>query len=186
MNDSLAGPIIRISPYELHIDDPDYYDELYSQHKPRDKYLFLVNQFGLPESVFSTVDHKLHRPRRAALNPFFSKQTVARLQPMLHFMIEKLCGRIEECRKSGQPMPMREAYMCLATDIITLYAHNHSWNLLDSPDFAPSWLQTIHGTETSTHLLRHFNFLLSVFRALPDKVTAAINPGVLQLLKYQI
>src|SRR5271163_4957076 len=122
MNDSLAGPIIRISPYELHIDDPDYYEELYSQHKPRDKYLFAVRQFGLPASVFTTVDHKLHRARRAALNPFFSKQAVARLLPMLHFMIEKLCGRIEESRKLGQPVPMREAYMCLATDVITLYA----------------------------------------------------------------
>lgn len=27
--------------------------------------------------------------------------------------------------------------MCLTTDVITLYALNHNWNLLDSPDFSP-------------------------------------------------
>jgi cytochrome P450 len=117
-----TGPITRISPYGLHIDDPDYYDELYSQHKPRNKYQFFVNQLGLYGSAFATVDHRLHRIRRAAVNPFFSKQAVARLEPMLNFMIEKFCRRIEEHRKLAKPMPIRRAYMCLATDIITLYA----------------------------------------------------------------
>ncbi len=134
-----SGPIIRISPYELHIDEPDYYEELYSQHKPRNKSPFYLNQFDLPGSGFGTADHRLHRARRAALNPFFSKQTIARLQPMLTFMIEKLCSRIEEFRKSGQPMPMRQVFMCLTTDVVTLYALNRSWNHLDSPDFSPVW-----------------------------------------------
>src|SRR5271168_2092871 len=100
----VPGPIIRISPYELHIDEPDYYEELYSQHKPRNKYPFYTNQFNNPEATFSAIDYRLHRVRRAALNPFMSKQTVARLQPMLTHMIEKLCNRIEEFRKSGEPM----------------------------------------------------------------------------------
>jgi hypothetical protein len=131
------------------------------------------------------VDHKLHRSRRAALNPFFSKQTVARLQPMLHYLIEKLCGRIEESRKSGQPMPMREAYMCLTTDVITLYALNHSWNLLDSPDFSPFWFKTIQATEAAGHFLKHFPIMLSIFKALPYKIVAAIDPGMFLLLNWQ-
>jgi hypothetical protein len=181
----LLGPIIRISPNELHVDEPDYYEELYSRHQPRDKSLFFVKQWGLEGSAFATADHKLHRARRAALNPFFSKQTVARLQPMLQFMIEKLCGRIEESRKLGQPMPMREVYMCLATDVITLYALNRSWNLLDSPDFSPFWLETIQATEAAGHFLKHFPFMLNIFRALPYKLIAVMNPGMLLLLQWQ-
>nr|KMM71131.1 cytochrome P450 [Coccidioides posadasii RMSCC 3488] len=34
--DSSVGPIIRISPYEVHIDDPEYYHTLYSHRCPRD------------------------------------------------------------------------------------------------------------------------------------------------------
>jgi hypothetical protein len=100
-------------------------------------------------------------------------------------MIEKLCGRIEESRKLGQPMPMREVYMCLATDVITLYALNRSWNLLDSPDFSPFWLETIQATETAGHFLKHFPFMLNIFRALPYRPIAAINPGMLLLLQWQ-
>jgi hypothetical protein len=100
-------------------------------------------------------------------------------------MIEKLCGRIEESRKLGQPMPMREVYMCLATDVITLYALNHSWNLLDSPDFSPFWLKTLQAAEASGHFLKHFPFMLDTFRALPYKVIAVLSPGMLMLMQWQ-
>jgi cytochrome P450 len=113
------GPIIRISPYELHINEPDYYDELYSFSKPRKKYAWMLAPFSLPGATFSIIDHKHHHMRRAAMAPFFSKQSVNRLEPMLSYMVEKLCKRIEEFRASGQPVPIRSLYMCLTTDLIT-------------------------------------------------------------------
>lgn len=104
---------------------------------------------------------------------------------MLNFMVEKLCNRIEESRKLVRPMPMHYAYMCLTTDVITLYALNHSWNLLDTPDFAPYWLKTLQATEALIHLMRHFNFLLKFFRALPPRLVELLNPGMSLLLQFQ-
>lgn len=52
------GPIIRINPYELHISDPDYYDELYASSasgEKRDKWEWYTKQFGTPEAMFSTI-----------------------------------------------------------------------------------------------------------------------------------
>jgi hypothetical protein len=182
---SPLGPIVRISPNELHVDEPDYYEELYSSIKPRNKYTYYLNQFALPGSGFGTEGFKLHRARRSAINPFLSKQSVARLQPMLTFMVEKLCNRIEEFRKTGQPMPMRQVYMCLTTDVVTLYCLNRSWNHLDSLDFSPVWVETIKATAASGHLMKNFPWVFPIIRALPRSVVHAMDPGLVLLLEFQ-
>ncbi|KAH9205912.1 cytochrome P450 [Leptodontidium sp. 2 PMI_412] len=179
------GPIIRISPYELHVDDPDYYEELYSSHKPRNRYAFFVAQFGLPGSTFSTVDYKFHRGRRAAISPFFSKQNINKLEPMMSHMVEKLCGRIDQCRKAGVIMEMQSVYMCLTTDIITLYAMNRSWNYLDDPDFSPFWVDTMHGVIQTAALAKYFPWILPLTQALPLSLIRAMHPGMAMLFDFQ-
>ncbi len=52
----LTGPIVRINPFELHINDPEYYDELYSGgSKKRDKYGWAARLFGNSASMLGTI-----------------------------------------------------------------------------------------------------------------------------------
>lgn len=105
------GPIIRINPYELHIETPSYYDVIYAGGgKRRDKWEWFTKQFGIPESTFATVTHEKHRMRRAALNPFFSTSSVRRLQPMIDERLDKLLERFVEFQKSGEPMTISLAF----------------------------------------------------------------------------
>jgi hypothetical protein len=105
------GPIVRINPYELHIETPEYYDEIYAGGgKRRDKWDWFTNQFGIPESTFATASHEKHRMRRAALNPFFSMASVRRLQPMIEERLEKFLGRFADFQKSGEPMTVSLGY----------------------------------------------------------------------------
>jgi hypothetical protein len=100
-------------------------------------------------------------------------------------MIEKLCGRIEEYRIARKPMPMQLVYMCLTTDIITLYAFNRSWNNLDSADLAVFWHETIKQSVKAGHFLKQFPFLFTVIRALPEKIVGLMNPGLLMLMNFE-
>lgn len=44
---SYQGPIVRISPSELHVNDPEFIEELYpGPGKARDKYSYATGQFG--------------------------------------------------------------------------------------------------------------------------------------------
>jgi len=55
---------------------------------------------GLDLCVFATVQHDLHRKRRAALLPFFSKASVRRLQPVITERVEVMLNRMKEFRES--------------------------------------------------------------------------------------
>src|ERR1700722_8866841 len=57
------GPIIRISPWELHVGDPDFYSVLYATSasgQKRNKYNWFTESFGLDNSVFATWEHDKH------------------------------------------------------------------------------------------------------------------------------
>ncbi|KAF7917662.1 uncharacterized protein EAE98_010078 [Botrytis deweyae] len=179
------GPIIRISPHQLHVYDPAFYEELYSQHKVRHKYAYFLDRFQLPGSAFGSVDHKLHRERRAALNKYLSKQTIKKLEPMLLDMLDKLCRRIEEFKEKGEKLDMRVVYQCFITDVITLYALNRSWNHLDSPNFSPLWVETIAETVKLGHLLTQFPILLPISLGLPRWFLKITKPGFAMLMDFR-
>jgi hypothetical protein len=60
--------------------------------------------FGLDDSVFGTVDHDKHHARSAPLNPFFSVQSVRRLQPMVEERVHVCLERMRGLRTTGQLM----------------------------------------------------------------------------------
>jgi cytochrome P450 len=108
------GPIIRINPEEVHIQDAHFYDEIYAgATRKRDKFNFFTRHAGLPEAAFTTNDHDLHRLRRSALNPFFSKVKVRSLQPRIEERLNRLMERFQEFKESGEPMSASLAYAAL-------------------------------------------------------------------------
>lgn len=94
---SIYGPVIRINPSELHVMDPDFLEILYAGygHK-RDKWDFDTQAFRTGGATLTTNSHDLHRIRRAALSPFFSKATVRKLQPLVDVKVDQLLDRFTE------------------------------------------------------------------------------------------
>ncbi len=121
----------------------------------------------------------------AAANPFFSKQAVARLQPMLRFMIEKLCSRIDELGNQAGQCPCARS-ICVLRPILLPYMRligaGIIWIVLISP---PSGFKTIKATVSAGPFLKQFPFTYGVIRALPNRIVGAMNPGMLMLLQWQ-
>ncbi|KAJ6134167.1 cytochrome P450 [Penicillium sp. IBT 18751x] len=180
------GPIVRISPNEIHVNDPNFIDELYAGGgKIRDKYPYFSAQFGIPESVFGTPSHHLHRLRRGALNPFFSKSSIQKIEPVIHKAIEKLCQQLQTYAGTEKPATLNMAFSCMTTDIVTQYAFNKSYNFLDSPTFEPNFHRAIVAGSDMGLVVKHFPWLLSLMKSMPPWLVTKINPEMVIYLKFQ-
>ncbi|TVY92481.1 Cyrochrome P450 monooxygenase [Lachnellula willkommii] len=110
------GPIIRINPYELHVETPQFYEELYAgSSKRRDKYKWHNKWAANDCSAWGSIDHDIHRMRRGVINPFFSKASVRRLQPVIQERVDKLLSRIKDFKVSGKPLTISLAYVSLSS-----------------------------------------------------------------------
>lgn len=177
------GPIIRVNPFEVHVDDPRFYDEVYVGHGRRThKWQWSAKMFGTSQAAVGTTNHELHKHRRGALNPFFSKRSVVRLEPILQANVDKLRARLSESAKTGDPVNLSDAFTCLSADVIGSYAFGQSYNFLNSPNFEPRWRSFMMDLSAGTMLMKQFGCAYRMLHLLPEAVIALLHPLTRQLI----
>ena len=171
---------MRINPYEVHINDPDFYEELYvyGTKGKSDKWYWSMRMFGQSDrATFETLDHDKHRIRREPWNRFFSKSTVARLQPLLiQNCVNKLCDRLAEHRAAGKTVVMTHAYACLTADVISEYGFPKGYRLLDGSELRSEQYDAMMAVTEMCHLFKHFGHLYPVLNAMPLWLTRWMSP----------
>ncbi|KAH6661569.1 cytochrome P450, partial [Halenospora varia] len=175
------GPIIRITPTELHIDDPDYHEHLYSRAGRRDKYSYFSGRFGYASDSFSTTNHDLHRLRRKALSPMFSVKKIEDFQPIIRDKVEKLCQKIA-LYQDGQVLPLSRAMVALTTDVITEYSFAKSYDQLDSLDFQDTLHEALVAIYVTGHFALHFPIVFPILDIMPEWLVRKMQPEVLPVV----
>ena len=106
---------MRITPWEIHVNDVDFLDDIYApSFRRQEKYAYQIRTLPVPLSVGGTIQHDLHRKRREALNPFFSKKSVQSLEPMIAKKTKLLRARIDEHFASRNPLSLSDVYFAFA------------------------------------------------------------------------
>ncbi|KAK4499586.1 hypothetical protein PRZ48_010104 [Zasmidium cellare] len=168
------GPILRISPDEIHIRDSTFFDTFVGgPGHVRDKWAKANRANGSPGSVASATGHEVHRLRRGALNPFFSKGNVDVLEGSIRTKVRTLCSKLEE---SGGVVEMGTAFTALTLDVITEYCFGQELGCLEEEDFAPRWKRLMVQLFESTPVAKHFPIVAQVLGSLPRGVMGVLNP----------
>ena len=130
------GHIVRISPDELHINDPSFLPELMpAGGRRRDKYSRMIQVFGFSQAAGATADHDLHRTRRAAMSKMFSKESVRRLEPIMRTNLDKLFVRLKEFQEDGKEISLLPMFGAFTNDVISQYAYGFNLNYIQQPEF---------------------------------------------------
>jgi cytochrome P450 len=166
------------------MNDPEYIDPIFgAPGKRRDKYKIALNGFGTPTAALGTAHHDLHRRRRAPLNPFFSKQNIRRLEPVLQRCLGKLLGRLEQNAESGKPMRMNLLFNATTSDIISDYCFGESYNNLDKEDLNEPQVLAENENRLMFHFATFSPWLVPTINALPSRLVVFIMPAITMFIE---
>ncbi|KAK9802347.1 putative Cytochrome P450 [Seiridium cardinale] len=170
------GPIVRINPWEVHINDSDWngvYKYSSKAAKPRWYYLRF---FGMFPSTNSAESHALHQQRRAPLNGYFASTSIQKFQPQAQEQVDKLCNRLNAA--SGTVVSLSDAFRCLATDIATGFCFGKPFGHLDEPTFDHEFNLTVRTVVRASMWSRHsFGLFIPLMHSIPESFSIKMNPS---------
>lgn len=71
-------------------------------------------------SMGGTIKHDLHRKRREALDPFFSKKSVTGLESMIRHKVNQLCELMEDYSKQEIVVNLLDVYFAFANEYVSI------------------------------------------------------------------
>lgn len=185
------GPIVRINPIHLHINDPDYLDEIYAggkRKRNRDPWYYRSEPNGpLGWSVFQAVEHDVHRIRRAALSPFFSKRSIQQLEPMVVEKIEALSNRFGAAARTGEIVPLTYACGALTMDVISAYAFGAETGNMERQDYGAEHLDAYSQLGQYGPFGRQFPWIAKLcLTVVPPSLMQRISPAAALIPKNRL
>ncbi|OQE10007.1 hypothetical protein PENVUL_c005G07059 [Penicillium vulpinum] len=184
----IYGPIVRINPNHIHIHDPDYFDDIYAggrRKRDRDTWYMHASKTGtMSWSLLQSMDHDLHRVRRAALNPFFSKRAISSLEGMVVEKIKRLESRLAGSYARGEVVNLTNSTAALTMDVISSYALGGDIGNLGREDWGSDWLEAFRTVGLMRPMGRQFSWLMNpLLNNLSPEVVKWISPETAKLTK---
>ncbi|KAM7203059.1 P-loop containing nucleoside triphosphate hydrolase protein [Rhypophila sp. PSN 637] len=179
------GPVVRISPREVHFDDVDMISILYPlSGRKTNKPIDIGKRTGTPDSLVSTVNHDDHRRRRNAMSAFFSNNSIRCLEPIMHECLRKLLIRIHD-HGNDKPMVMHPVFRACTNDVITTYAIGSCFNLLEEPTFGEPYFKSCDTLFRLEHVFGSFFWLADLFHHMPLWLVPWLVPEMRLLVEKQ-
>ncbi|KAI4251245.1 MAG: hypothetical protein LQ352_004970 [Teloschistes flavicans] len=182
------GPIVRINPEEIHVKDSDWLGNLYTgpTSGQRDKYAPAAHMTGTPKGLFGTISHDVHRRRRAALGPFFSKAAVAASEDIIYDKAELLNNYLSKKAATGDIVELRQTFLALTTDALSRHTLDRSSDLIRSEQAASEWLRTIKAIAGLTPLVKQFTWIIPIALKLPLAPLRAVVPDLARIVALRM
>ncbi|KAG8160990.1 hypothetical protein KVR01_009254 [Diaporthe batatas] len=179
------GPIIRVTPDEIHISDVGFLDTIYApSSSPRDKYEYQLRSLRVPGGVGTTPSLDVHRKRREALSPFFSKRNVVRLETTITKKVQQLCQLLSKHASEQTPVNLSDVFFAFSNDVVNNFLFSQRTDVLADEQKAATLRRNSYELMVGVHLNKHFPFIPDFLESLPESISRPIMPpGLLDMLE---
>lgn len=178
-----TGPVVRITPDEVHLSDPANYDVMYSVGSKYAKSMAYYGALGAGYSTFVSSTAEVHKPRRAKLDPFFSRRMVLKLEYLVQARAEKLNLIIASKFSENQAVDLYHAFRSISVDVISDYAFGESYELLARDDLGKEFFDDLAGLGPTWWVFQQFPAVQTFALSLPIPMAKAMSKPFKQLLE---
>ena len=138
------------------------------------------NALCVPDSTFGTPPNDIHKIRRGALNPMFSRQKVLELETIVQSKAAKVCRRMQEGIDAGRAVDLHHAFRSVSVDVISDFAFDRCYDFLDQPDLGATFFEMARGIGPAMWVFQQF----PSFQAMALKTPPWMAPYLSKPLGY--
>lgn len=134
-------------------------------------------------AAFGTISHDIHRRRRAAVSPLFSKAACAASESSIYNNVKKLLADIDDQIRATGSAELRKTFLAFTTDTLSEHCFGHSTGLLLDDKAAAEWQRTIRAVAILTPLAKQFPWLIPFALKCPLWLMQTIAPDLARIVK---
>lgn len=180
-----SGPVVRINPNEIHLSDPEQCHKIYFVGSRYGKDPLFYGAFGTEKSTFTTPSPDLHRIKRAALNPLFSRKRVLDLESMVQQRAEKLVSRMRRAFETTGQIDLHHGFRAISIDVITDYAFDQCYNFLDDKYFGVDFFDMMRDIGPAYWFFQQFPTLQVIAVRTPFWLAKSVSRSLTRRMVHQ-
>jgi len=120
----------------------------------------------------------LHRKRRAVLNPFFSKASIRKLDPVVQKSLDAIFRRLDTCAESSELWPASLAYKAATCDTITEFCFGVSTDYIDRDDYETSYFKAVDDHLQMSWKMTYIPWFGPMMEKIPPVIGGILWPGL--------
>ena len=168
------GPLVRIGVNELHVNDPEFFQDVTKMGSRFLKEPGFYRGISCPNSSIGLVDPVKHRVRRHLLVPAFSQARVEELSPSLEQKVSQLRNKLQVLASLSTAIDLAGALKCLTLDVISGVVFGQDFFALESNNFSHPQLKSLQRTLEGAWIFRTFPTLSKLSLSLPNYISSTV------------
>lgn len=137
---------------------------------------------GAGYSTFTAGPVEVHKPRRARLDPFFSRRNVLNLEYLVQARAQKLLEIISSKFSTNEAVDLHHAFRAISVDVISDYAFGESYELMARDDLGRKFFDLVTGIGPTWWFFQQWPAMQKLALALPPAVAMAMSKPLKQVL----
>ncbi|KAF1956651.1 cytochrome P450 [Byssothecium circinans] len=140
------GPVIRIAPNELHINDPEVFREMTRVGSTFTKDPSFYNYITFRGTSVGETDPARSRIRRQVLAPAFSPARVQELAPTIKAKVDWLLARFEDSAGRSEAVDVSMAVKAFTMDVVSEIVLGNELGCMKNPNYKNQFMEHLHST----------------------------------------